>query len=203
MLTQGTGGFSTLLLEGFLPVHEMGCRGLLLTSASRPHCMQMDVEAGVGYAIVVDGFGGNYGTFDIAITADQVRCKTCQGTASTFALPTCRRTESLYLSVITGTVHRLNVVCNPASIAAGTNASLTEMWAAKHEVYEHLPLRRGSLIAAPHRLGMAAAAASQWPQGRCRAPSTPPRRPLPCRRPRSTCPRRHPPLPVPPQVGGL
>ena len=34
---------------------------------------QMDVLAGVGYAVVVEGFNGNFGTFDIAITAEQAR----------------------------------------------------------------------------------------------------------------------------------
>jgi hypothetical protein len=39
---------------------------------------QINVQAGVGYAIVVDGYNGNFGSFDIAITADQVRrCMHC------------------------------------------------------------------------------------------------------------------------------
>ena len=34
--------------------------------------MQMDVRAGVGYGIVVDGFAGNFGTFEITISATKV-----------------------------------------------------------------------------------------------------------------------------------
>ena len=35
--------------------------------------MQMDVQAGVGYGIVVDGFAGNFGTFEITVSATKVR----------------------------------------------------------------------------------------------------------------------------------
>ena len=34
--------------------------------------MQMDVQAGVGYGIVVDGFAGNFGTFEITVSATKV-----------------------------------------------------------------------------------------------------------------------------------
>lgn len=34
----------------------------------------MDVRAGVAYGIVVDGFDGKFGTYELAITAAQVPC---------------------------------------------------------------------------------------------------------------------------------
>ena len=34
--------------------------------------MQMDVQAGVGYGIVVDGFAGKFGTYQITVSAAQV-----------------------------------------------------------------------------------------------------------------------------------
>ena len=34
--------------------------------------VQMDVQAGVGYGIVVDGFAGNFGTFEITVSATKV-----------------------------------------------------------------------------------------------------------------------------------
>ena len=36
------------------------------------HSMQMDVQAGVGYGIVVDGFAGKFGTYQITVSAAQV-----------------------------------------------------------------------------------------------------------------------------------
>jgi hypothetical protein len=32
----------------------------------------MDMQAGVAYGIIVDGFDGKFGTFDLAMTATQV-----------------------------------------------------------------------------------------------------------------------------------
>lgn len=34
---------------------------------------QMDVRAGVAYGIIVDGFDGKFGTYELAITATQAR----------------------------------------------------------------------------------------------------------------------------------
>ena len=34
--------------------------------------LQMDVQAGVGYGIVVDGFAGRFGTYEITISSSQV-----------------------------------------------------------------------------------------------------------------------------------
>ena len=39
----------------------------------RRGCVQMDMRAGVAYAVVVDGFNGQFGPYQIDITADQVR----------------------------------------------------------------------------------------------------------------------------------
>ena len=35
------------------------------------HVVQMDVRAGVAYGIIVDGFDGKFGTYELAITAAQ------------------------------------------------------------------------------------------------------------------------------------
>ena len=52
--------------------------------------MQMDVRAGVGYGIVVDGFAGNFGTFEITVSATKVLSAAL--TASYPARPVLTRT---------------------------------------------------------------------------------------------------------------
>ncbi len=44
-----------------------------LTALTGLGCVQMDMRAGVAYAVVVDGFNGQFGPYQIDITADQVR----------------------------------------------------------------------------------------------------------------------------------
>ena len=73
--------------------------------------MQMDVQAGVGYGIVVDGFAGKFGTYQITISAAQVLF------IAHTALPTKHFQIIVKLSDIC-TAHA-SALCDPPPLQAG------------------------------------------------------------------------------------
>ena len=75
----------------------MYCRSCCRLTGNEDACfftctlaVQMDVQAGVGYGIVVDGFAGKFGTYEITISSSKVLPAACATPSNVLQfLPAC------------------------------------------------------------------------------------------------------------------